>query len=137
MCQRDIAASKGKRAATKRAARDVFRTEALSALAERDGGVYEHPEVAGVASTIREAAERGNSAEAFAALEEAGPALAPEVSARSRSLLLLVELCGFEPWPGVKWDAGVHGLRWWRRVGRSRGYARRTLTRCSLSTARR
>lgn len=107
MMQRDIAASGGKRAIDKRAVRDQFRTDALGAVQERDRGSYSQPSVAATANSIAEAVTGGDSATALEALEEAGPALSTAISLRSRSLLLLIDLYGFEPWPTGRWDRAV------------------------------
>ncbi|MBE1513443.1 hypothetical protein [Nesterenkonia halotolerans] len=106
MMQRDVAASKGKALVAKRSARDEFRVRALEALQARDPQVYEIGLAAERAEAIRENIAHDRAA-ALQLLEEAGPALRDVVARRSRSMLLLIELCGFEPWPQLRWDKDV------------------------------
>lgn len=119
MMQRDIAADTGRHAAAKRVVRDEFRQGALTALRGQGRYDYANPAVADVAGAIisrREQAgqsdpqadtEQSDSTTAgpasFALLEDAGPDLARHLASRSRSLLLLIDLYGFEPWTDGKW----------------------------------
>lgn len=99
MMQRDIAASKGKDLRSKRDVRNSFRSAAVDALAQRDADDWT-PAVADFVHRIA-AADAGPDLEA---LEDAGPEISSCVTKRSRALLLLIDLYGFEPWVEGKWD---------------------------------
>lgn len=104
MMQRDVAATGGKSLDARRQARDEFRLRALDVITGTQG--YRNSQTRELAERIGAHApvERGR---AFELLEEAGPTLTDVVSQRSRALLLLIELYGFEPWPGATWDKNV------------------------------
>lgn len=98
MMQRDIAASKGKHLQAKRAVRNEFRSAALQALTH-------HPDEersSGVADVIYRIDPAGPETD-LELLESAGPALSSAISKRSRALLLLIDLYGFEPWGAARW----------------------------------
>lgn len=99
MMQRDIAGSKSKRAASKRAARDGFRTAAADAFATRMVGDFS-PEIAEVVKRFGSGAQGADPE----VLEDAGPEVSRLVARRSRALLLLIDLYGFEPWTEAKWE---------------------------------
>lgn len=102
MMQRDVAASKGSQLPAKRAVRNDFRTAAVEAIAQRraDG---RSPIVAEVVDRVVAA----GAAPDFEALEDAGPEISSVVPRRSRALLLLIDLYGFEPWGEGKWEKGA------------------------------
>ncbi|MFF2088732.1 hypothetical protein ACFVVM_33540 [Nocardia sp. NPDC058176] len=102
MMQRDIAASKGKHLAGKREARNVFRTGVVDAIGQREDEDWS----SAVAAAVRQIAADG-AAPDLEVLESAGPQLSSLVARRSRALLLLIDLYGFEPWVEGKWDKGV------------------------------
>ena len=104
MLQRDVAASKGKYLPAKRQVRNTFRSAALEAMAQRDDDDWS-PVVAAAVDRIAPA----SAAPDLEALESAGPQVSSAVSKRSRALLLLIELYGFEPWDQGKWDKAVRG----------------------------
>lgn len=104
MMQRDIAASAHKHATAKRRDRDQFRNNALETITARQARAYTSPGIANVAKGIAEAATEGDNATALQGLEDAGPSLSPSVTSRSRSLLLFIDLHGFEPWTTNRWD---------------------------------
>lgn len=99
MMQRDIAASKGKHLPSKRDVRNSFRTAAVEAIAERDEDDWS-PAVAGFVHRITAVGEAPDLEE----LEDAGPETSSVVAKRSRALLLLIDLYGFEPWYEGQWD---------------------------------
>ncbi|MGW5455738.1 hypothetical protein [Nocardia sp. NPDC003979] len=99
MMQRDIAASKGKHLPSKREIRNCFRDNAVAAIARRDREDWS-PVVAGVVCQIGADGESRN----LEALESAGPQVSSVVARRSRALLLLIDLYGFEPWVEGKWN---------------------------------
>jgi hypothetical protein len=99
MMQRDIATSKGKQLPSKRDVRNSFRTAAVEAIAQRNEDDWSH--------AVAEAVHRIAAADEvpdFEALEDAGPEVSSVVPKRSRALLLLIDLYGFEPWVKGKWD---------------------------------
>ncbi|MFC3964259.1 hypothetical protein [Nocardia jiangsuensis] len=98
MMQRDIAASKGKHLPAKREVRNAFRTAAAAAFAGRHRDWS--PAVAEVVHRI----SADDTAPNFEALESAGPEISSVVARRSRALLLLIDLYGFEPWVEGKWE---------------------------------
>ncbi|MFC8528398.1 hypothetical protein [Nocardia sp. NPDC057227] len=98
MMQRDIAASKGKHLPAKREVRNAFRTAAAAAIAQHDREWS--PAVAEVVLLI----SANGAAPNFEALESAGPEISSVVARRSRALLLLIDLYGFEPWAEGKWE---------------------------------
>lgn len=102
MMQRDIAASKGKHLPSKREIRNSFRDNAVAAIVARDQDDWS-PAVAEVVHQITADAESPN----LEALESAGPQISSVVARRSRALLLLIDLYGFEPWVEGKWDKAV------------------------------
>ena len=104
MLQRDVAASKGKYLPAKRQVRNTFRSAALEAMAQRDDDDWS-PVVAAAVDRIAPA----SAAPDLEALESAGPQVSSAVSKRSRALLLLIELYGFEPWDQGKWDKAARG----------------------------
>ncbi|MQW76309.1 hypothetical protein GHK92_10515 [Nocardioides sp. dk4132] len=99
MMQRDIAASKGKYLPAKREVRDSFRTAAVESMLQRTGATWS-PAVASAVTALAGDGEGPNPE----ALEDAAPELSPIVAKRSRALLLLIDLYGFEPWTEGKWD---------------------------------
>ncbi|UGT59670.1 hypothetical protein [Nocardia asteroides] len=98
MMQRDIAATKGKHLPAKREVRNAFRTAAAAAIAQHDREWS--PAVAEVVLLI----SADDAAPDFEALEAAGPEISSVVARRSRALLLLIDLYGFEPWGEGKWE---------------------------------
>ncbi|GAB3250316.1 hypothetical protein GCM10027562_09800 [Arthrobacter pigmenti] len=102
MMQRDIAASKGKHLPSKRNARNAFRAAATEAISHQNGSDWS-PAVAEAAQQIVAVGESPD----LETLEEAGPEVSSVVSKRSRALLLIIDLYGFEPWVEGKWDKGV------------------------------
>ncbi|MGW5388357.1 hypothetical protein [Nocardia sp. NPDC003963] len=99
MMQRDIAASKGKHLPSKREVRNSFRTNAVAAIMQRKQDDWS-PAVAAIVHQIDADGESVN----LEALESAGPQISSVVARRSRALLLLIDLYGFEPWVEGKWD---------------------------------
>jgi hypothetical protein len=99
MMQRDVAASKGKHLSAKREVRNSFRTAAVEAILERTDATWSPA----VADAVTALARDGDGPD-LEALEDAAPELAPLVAKRSRALLLLIDLYGFEPWTEGKWD---------------------------------
>lgn len=99
MMQRDIAASKGKHLPVKRDIRNSFRTAAVESILQRDDATWS-PAVADAVTALGRDGE-GHDLEA---LEGAAPNISPVVAKRSRALLLLIDLYGFEPWTEGKWD---------------------------------
>lgn len=104
MLQRDIAASRGKYLPAKREVRNSFRSAAIEAIAQRDGEDWS-PAVAAAANRIAPT----SSAPDLETLESAGPQVSSVVTKRSRALLLLIDLYGFEPWDQGKWDKAARG----------------------------
>ncbi len=102
MMQRDVAASKGRQLAAKREVRNEFRTAAVEAIAQRNGDDWS-PVVAGVIDRVVPAGRAPD----FETLEDAGAEISSVVPRRSRALLLLIDLYGFEPWSEGKWDKGA------------------------------
>lgn len=102
MMQRDVAASKGKYLPSKREIRNSFRDNAVAAIVARDQDDWS-PAVAEVVHQIAADGESPN----LEALESAGPQISSVVARRSRALLLLIDLYGFEPWVEGKWDKAV------------------------------
>ncbi|OYN95575.1 hypothetical protein CGZ96_05285 [Enemella evansiae] len=100
MMQRDIAASKTRHLLAKREVRNAFRTAAVSAFAARPGTEWSSPVVAERVRRVVPADGRPDLGE----LEDAGPEISAVVGKRSRALLLLIDLYGFEPWIEGKWD---------------------------------
>ncbi|MEV0357231.1 hypothetical protein AB0H71_14335 [Nocardia sp. NPDC050697] len=98
MMQRDIAASKGKYLPAKREVRNAFRTATAAAIAGRHWDWS--PAVAEIVHLI----SANDAAPNFEALESAGPEISSIVTRRSRGLLLLIDLYGFEPWAEGKWE---------------------------------
>ncbi|MET8649870.1 hypothetical protein [Nocardia aurea] len=102
MMQRDIAASKGKHLASKREIRNSFRLNMVAAITARDQADWS----AVVAEVVHRITADVDSAD-LEALESAGPQISSVVARRSRALLLLIDLYGFEPWVEGKWDKTV------------------------------
>ncbi|WP_306364123.1 hypothetical protein [Nocardia sp. CC227C] len=102
MMQRDIAASKGKHLTSKREIRNSFRTKAIEALKARN----QHDWSPAVAQAVNQILVEGGPPN-LEALESAGPQLLSVVTRRSRALLLLIDLYGFEPWVAGKWEKNV------------------------------
>ncbi|MDG4666364.1 hypothetical protein [Mycobacterium sp. 236(2023)] len=102
MMQRDIAASAGDYLAAKRDIRNNFRIAAVQGIESRSEDVWSHP----VAEVVRRIAASGDGPD-LEALEDAGPEISGVVAKRSRALLVLIDLYGFEPWVEGKWDSGV------------------------------
>ncbi|MFC9435632.1 hypothetical protein, partial [Nocardia sp. NPDC057030] len=102
MMQRDIAASKGKHLPSKREIRNSFRDSAVAAIVERDQDDWSPA----VAEVVRQIAADGEAPN-LEALESAGPQISSVVTRRSRALLLLIDLYGFEPWVEGKWEKAV------------------------------
>lgn len=102
MMQRDIAASKGKYLPSKREIRNAFRDRAVAAITRRDEDDWS-PAIAEVVNQILVEDESPN----LEALESAGPEIFSVVARRSRALLLLIDLYGFEPWVEGKWEKAV------------------------------
>ncbi|WP_431237453.1 hypothetical protein ACQ86B_22290 [Mycolicibacterium aichiense] len=101
MMQRDIAASAGKSLASKRDVRNGFRVAAVQAIENRNKSDWS-PKVAEVVHRITSSECRD-----LEALEDAGPEVSGMVAKRSRALLVLIDLYGFEPWVEGKWDRDV------------------------------
>jgi hypothetical protein len=99
MMQRDVAATKGKHLPNKREVRNAFRNAAVEAILQRSDATWS-PEVADAVTRL---AGDGDGPD-LEALEDAAPELAHLVTKRSRALLLLIDLYGFEPWIEGKWD---------------------------------
>lgn len=99
MMQRDIAASRGKSLSAKREVRNSFRIAAVDAFSQRSEDDWS-PAVATHVQRIT-ADSDGPDLEA---LEDAGPEISSVVATRSRALLLLIDMYGFEPWAEGKWD---------------------------------
>lgn len=102
MMQRDIAASTGKHLAGKRAIRNSFRVRAASALGQRAEDDFS-PAVAEIVHRLGADGASPN----FEALESAGSEISTVVVRRSRALLLLIDLYGFEPWVEGTWEKAV------------------------------
>ncbi|MEV6392440.1 hypothetical protein [Nocardia xishanensis] len=102
MMQRDIAASKGKYLASKREVRNSFRDNAVAAIVQRNQDDWSPA----VAEAVHQIAADGESPN-LEALESAGPEISSVVVRRSRALLLLIDLYGFEPWVEGKWEKAV------------------------------
>ncbi|MBF6181274.1 hypothetical protein [Nocardia otitidiscaviarum] len=102
MMQRDIAASKGKHLPSKREIRNSFRDNAVAAIMQRNREDWS-PAVAEAVDQIVVEGESPN----LEALESAGPEIFSVVTRRSRALLLLIDLYGFEPWVEGKWEKTV------------------------------
>ncbi|MFB7716765.1 hypothetical protein [Nocardia sp. NPDC056100] len=102
MMQRDIAASKGKNLSSKREVRNAFRDNVVAAIQQRDREDWS-PAVAEAVDQILVQGESPN----LEALESAGPQIFSVVARRSRALLLLIDLYGFEPWVEGKWEKAV------------------------------
>ncbi|STZ26383.1 Uncharacterised protein [Mycolicibacterium aichiense] len=101
MMQRDIAASAGKSLASKRAVRNAFRLAAVQAIESRSISDWSSP-LAEVVYQIT-----ATESTDLEALEDAGPEISGLVAKRSRALLVLIDLYGFEPWVEGKWDRNV------------------------------
>lgn len=99
MMQRDIAASKGKHLPANRDIRNSFRAAAVESILQREDATWS-PAVAEAVTALRGDGEGPD----LEALEDAAPELSPVVAKRSRALLLLIDLYGFEPWTEGKWD---------------------------------
>jgi hypothetical protein len=97
MMQRDIAASKGRHLQSKRNVRNSC-TAAVEAVAQRNEDDWS-PAIAEVVNRILAARVSPD----LEALEDAGPEVSLAVAKRSRALLLLIDLYGFEPWVEGKW----------------------------------
>lgn len=102
MMQRDIAAAKGKHLSSKREIRNSFRDNAVAAILQRDQADWS-PTVAEAVHQIGADGESPN----LEALESAGPEVSSVLARRSRALLLLIDLYGFEPWVEGKWEKAV------------------------------
>lgn len=99
MMQRDIAGSRGKHLPAKRDVRNAFRLAAVEAIAHHDDDHWS-PAIAEWVDQLVGV----NGVPELEALEDAGPEISAIVPKRSRALLLLIDLYGFEPWPEGKWD---------------------------------
>ncbi|TWS21581.1 hypothetical protein FK529_03070 [Tsukamurella asaccharolytica] len=99
MLQRDIAAAKGKHLPSKRAVRDEFRNATVEVLGQRGPEQYG----AEIAHEVRRL-DPMSTAPNFEVLEEAGPAVTSTIARRSRALLVMIDLYGFEPWGETRWD---------------------------------
>lgn len=99
MLQRDVAASKGKHLPAKREVRNSFRTAAVEAILLRTDANWSPA----VAEAVTALAGDGDGPD-MEALEDAAPELSHLVTKRSRALLLLIDLYGFEPWLEGRWD---------------------------------
>lgn len=99
LMQRDIAASKGKHLPSKRDVRNCFRAAAVESIAKRDENAWS----SAIAESVHRILTDGETPD-LEALEDAGPAVSSVVSKRSRALLLLIDLYGFEPWIEGEWD---------------------------------
>lgn len=102
MMQRDVAASKGKHLQAKRDVRNSFRAAAVEAVLQRGDATWSPAVAAAVSALAGDAA--GPDLEV---LEDAAAELSPLVAKRSRALLLLIDLYGFEPWTAGRWDSSV------------------------------
>lgn len=104
MMQADIEAEKSeKRRAIKRDSRKEFRDRVVEALTSGETPDDVAPWLVQVRTDMEGAVTKGRTA----LLESIGPDHASEVGSRSRSLLLLIDLCGFEPWGGQPWVASA------------------------------
>lgn len=99
MMQRDIAASRGKSVSAKRDVRNSFRAAAVESILRREDAAWS----TSVAAAVTALGGDGEGPD-MEALEDAAPELSPVVAKRSRALLLLIDLYGFEPWTAGKWD---------------------------------
>lgn len=104
MMQRDIAASKGKCVQSKREVRNEFRSAAVDAMMVRQIGDWSPV----VGEAVRRILPVGESPK-LEALEDAGPEVSSVVDRRSRALLILIDLYGFEPWVEGKWQKEARG----------------------------
>lgn len=103
MMQRDIAASKGKHLPSKREIRNSFRDNAVAAIMQRSREDWSPA----VAEAVDQIVVEGGESPNLEALESAGPEIFSVVTRRSRALLLLIDLYGFEPWVEGKWEKTV------------------------------
>jgi hypothetical protein len=114
MVQRDVAADqRNRRIEDKRRVRDEFREQALASVLDEmsrvdrfiadSSGTLEENWAVSFIDSIRslDADERYN------VLEVSGPGLAARIDTRTRALLLLIDLCGFQPWTGGGWVAST------------------------------
>lgn len=99
MMQRDIAASKSKHLPAKRDIRNSFRTAAVESILQREDATWSRAVEEAVTALAG-----GDEGPDLEALEGAAPELSWVVAKRSRALLLLIDLYGFEPWIEGKWD---------------------------------
>lgn len=99
MLQRDVAASRGKNLSAKRDVRNAFRASAVESILRRTDATWS-PAVADAVSALAGDGENRD----LEALEDAAPELSFIIAKRSRALLLLIDLYGFEPWTEGKWD---------------------------------
>lgn len=106
MMQRDVAATKGKSLEIKRAARDEFRRRVVPAIESEELGEFADPHIRKLVDVIETAGSTDRST-SFQALEEAPPTLTEVVTRRSRAILLLIDLYGYEPWPGAQWNKRI------------------------------
>ncbi|WP_067564335.1 hypothetical protein [Nocardia acidivorans] len=102
MMQRDIAASKGKNLSSKREVRNAFRDNVVAAIQQRDRKDWSPA----VAEAVDQILVQGETPD-LEALESVGPQIFSVVSRRSRALLLVIDLYGFEPWVEGKWEKSV------------------------------
>lgn len=82
--------------------RNAFRTAAVEAI--ENGNEDDWSPI--VAEAVRGIAADGDGPD-LEVLENAGPTVSAVVTKRSRSLLLLIDLYGFEPWIDGRWDRRV------------------------------
>ncbi len=110
MVQRDIAADRrNRRIEDKRRVRDNFRQQALASVLDEMSRAAHF--IADSLGTIEEAwaalfidsIRSLDADERYNLLELSGPDLAARIDTRTRALLLLVDLCGFQPWTQGGW----------------------------------
>ncbi len=104
MMQRDIAATKGKALELKRSARDEFRNRVVEVMQSQTSDEFATVQTKALIADMKSGRSRS---ETFQLLEDSPTELTDVVSSRSRAMLLLIDIYGFEPWPGVNWTAPV------------------------------
>lgn len=102
MMQRDVAASKAKYLPAKRKVRDSFRTSAVESILRRTDATWSPAVTVAVVALAGD----GDNPD-LEVLEDAAFELSSVVGKRSRALLLLIDLYGFEPWIEGKWNKTV------------------------------
>jgi len=108
MMQRDIAAeSSENRSVKKRPLRNDFRRIAVLAIAglaePNDDRAAETSGADAWAIAFSKTLANAKRSEQYALLEDAPESMGAHVKSRSRALLLVIDLYGFEPWDGERW----------------------------------